>query len=154
MIVKVGSAVLMSPSTSTRLTHIAGVAEAGSILLSSGGVLRVPFMQCLKPSALSVLTDCLTERRVQLQTEDATELDPKRRRVETALSVQPTIWATAPQDAIGGESARGAGERTVVVTMVMTVTYYVFCARNNAFPSSFHRMRPYDDRISCYESAN
>jgi hypothetical protein len=91
---------------------LAGVAEAGSILLSSGGVIRVPFLQCIKPSALSVLADCLAERRVQLQTEDATELDPKRRRVETALHVQPTIWATAPHDAVGGESARGAGVLT------------------------------------------
>ena len=104
-------------SISTRLTHIAGVAEAGSILLSAGGVLRMPFLQYLKPSALSVLTDCLAERRVQLQTEDATELDPKRRRVETALSVQPTIWATAPQDAVG-ESTRGAGKSTTLVTLM------------------------------------
>jgi hypothetical protein len=41
-----------------------------------------------------MLADCMVERRVQLRTDDATELDPNCRQINTTLRVQATIWAS------------------------------------------------------------
>lgn len=85
-------------------------------------------------------------------TEDATELDPARRRVETTLRVQPTVWASYDGSVKATAALKGIVAQFDLIYKVRTsplppfplsAPHLSYRRRNRQLPSIIHILSPF-----------